>query len=594
MFFKTFFLLLLSVQISFGQINISNSKAGKKIKANLDKAMVNTKRFKNINLLNMRQGDTTSIWVIMPGMVEPIKMPAEKMGNQFIVQGDIVLSNNQILDISPNATKRQAKGKYAVARQALSGKDNGQWLLSGDYIHLWEYGVIPYSINKNVSDELRDVINDAIKTINEECRGAIRLRPKVSKDEDYVAFIFDKDLAPGVGNSCIGRAGGRQFIRLSKEVIESTVIHEILHAAGAYHEHARTDRNNYINVEWTNVQWGKKHNFLRFGPFFLGRNYTSYDYASIMHYGKRTFGVKKKSGQRKQTIFPVGDYKGRIGGNKLSKRDIEGLVKMYSRDKWMVSLGGTSIWVPLNNSKVPLHKMATGDFDGNGTTDMFYANGSTWRIAFDGSQRWTKVNNSKIEVNQLLFGDFDGDGKTDVFYANGKKWQVSFGARSGWQTINKSKIRKNQLMLGHFDNDNKIDVFYANGKEWKFSSGGRSSWKMLNAKTTITKNKLVIGRFNADKLSDVLFMSGKKWKISTSGRHKFRVWNDSAITKDKIRAGDFNGDGKTDILYANGRNWRVSYSAIKSWEVLNRSKVRKIKTGDFDGDGKTDVIRAVE
>ena len=82
----------------------------------------------------------------------------------------------------------------------------------------------------------------------------------------------------------------------------------MLHCLGFFHEHNRIDRDNFVKVNWENIQAGLASNFYKArdpgrvlprcrdlkGPNFddcdngwpEDTHGTPYDYSSIMHYGK--------------------------------------------------------------------------------------------------------------------------------------------------------------------------------------------------------------------------------------------------------------------------------------------------------------------
>ena len=582
LFFMLSSIPLFSQQPKIIKVNPNKSHLNKK-NSHLDNVnfpAVDYSRIRKINL-NVKQNVTVKIWVMMAGMHKPIKIDAVKKGDYFIYQDDILIHPNQILDANQD---NQANSEYRTRTQALVAMDNVKY--NGEYLFLWQFGKIPYTISSSIRNDaaIFKSVQDAISDINRVTGGALTLKAR-SNEKDYLDFKKDNSI-PGGGFSSIGRVGGKQELLLSDRSNKGTVLHEILHAAGVYHEHTRVDRDNYVSIQWSNIEDETKNNFMRFGPFFLGDVYSNYDYGSIMHYPLDAF-AKNNIGK---TIIPLKSYSGTIGHkDKLSAQDIHGLKRLYSSQKWMISIDGTSHWQHLNASKIKNKDLASGDFNGDGKTDIFYADGKKWQVSYGGVNAWQNLNTSSKKTADLMFGDFNGDGKTDVFYADGKKWQVSYSGSGGWVNVNKSKEKKSRLMIGDFNGDRKSDIFLADGKEWLVSYGAKAKWINLN-KSTTKKSSLIVSDFNGDGKSDVLHTSGSEWKIIINGRGNWKRHNLSTITKNKLQYGDFNGDGKSDIFYADGKKWQVSYSGSGRWKTINKSSYTNLKIGHFDDNRKSDVI----
>lgn len=113
---------------------------------------------------------------------------------------------------------------------------------------------IPYVL----SDDLDPAVVSAIEAATYALRNHTCLDLVVRTDEpSYIKFVS------GLGcSSAVGKVGGEQHIVLSKECSGTgSVLHEIMHALGFWHEHSRPDRDEHIRVMWKNIDKSLQHNF---------------------------------------------------------------------------------------------------------------------------------------------------------------------------------------------------------------------------------------------------------------------------------------------------------------------------------------------
>ncbi|KAL1477754.1 hypothetical protein MTO96_035502 [Rhipicephalus appendiculatus] len=112
---------------------------------------------------------------------------------------------------------------------------------------LWPGGVIPYTVDMFFRYEGK--ITHVRQWMNMiEYLTCLRFVER-TWEEDYI-HIYS-----GVGcYSYVGRIGGQQALSLGRGCLyEGTVVHELLHAAGFYHMHTRPDRDEYLDISWTNI-----------------------------------------------------------------------------------------------------------------------------------------------------------------------------------------------------------------------------------------------------------------------------------------------------------------------------------------------------
>ena len=198
---------------------------------------------------------------------------------------------------------------------------------------LWPNAEVPYQFSSNLSTHLRLRIRNAMD--HWEDNTCLRFTAH-NGESDYVECI-------SITNSCIanlGKIGGRQFINIVDGCSFGTVIHEIGHTVGFWHEQSRPDRDNYVWINESNVMAGLKYNFMKRSSTQINSRGYEYDYGSIMHYsttefvrencsGCKTIEVNNNTAYVKQGS-PVIGHGLKLG---LSKGDIQQANNLYSCPK---------------------------------------------------------------------------------------------------------------------------------------------------------------------------------------------------------------------------------------------------------------------
>ena len=80
-----------------------------------------------------------------------------------------------------------------------------------------------------------------------------------------------------------------------KLFVTGIVMHELMHAAGFWHEQSRADRDDYITINWSNIRKGMEYNFLKYDLRKIDHLGAKYDTCSVMHYGAYAFAKVRNS-----------------------------------------------------------------------------------------------------------------------------------------------------------------------------------------------------------------------------------------------------------------------------------------------------------
>ena len=261
-----------------------------------------------------------SATIQLPGHKQPIAVKFKVEHGRAIFQGDIDLGRADRLQ-PPAGRFRSSRRGIGTTTQALSVR-------AGDG-YLWPGGIVPFEFDANLlkpeNQNLRNNVQAAINFYNANTN--LQFLPS----SDALVFLrFKEDSGiSGSGESPVGRvAQGSQTIKLKSTAPTSTIIHEMGHAIGLWHEQSRRDRDTNVEVIFDNILDGEEHNFdkhvddgLDFGP---------YDTNSVMHYSSSAFARRDPlTGRLLTTIRSRIPTAAIAPSATLSPRDIAGINRLY-------------------------------------------------------------------------------------------------------------------------------------------------------------------------------------------------------------------------------------------------------------------------
>ncbi|MFC6592850.1 M12 family metallopeptidase [Deinococcus lacus] len=182
----------------------------------------------------------------------------------MLFEGDIALNRSEKAYQHLVALTDGQLGEQGLSRFAPKGAN-------------WAGNVIPYYWKSGTySADQERVMKNSIARWNEQAGNAVKW---VWDSTPRNAVQFIKGGSGSCGWSYVGSIGGHQQLAISC-FSTHTVIHEMGHAAGLWHEHQRCDRDQYVSIPSSylndSVNFGKNCNIYSYGP---------YDYDSIMNYG---------------------------------------------------------------------------------------------------------------------------------------------------------------------------------------------------------------------------------------------------------------------------------------------------------------------
>lgn len=203
---------------------------------------------------------------IKTGWFRGVKITYERKGGLNFFEGDIVLTDEQV---------KNTPGQPQTEGAGVALKDR------------WPAGRVYYDIGPLVPPRTRQKIAAAIQQYN--YYTPVRWIERYN-EKNYVTFRAGPGQSTD-GSAHIGMIGGQQSVTLGGQAPVGTVVHEMGHAIGLYHEHTRKDRNQYIRIVWANIATDQRHNF---EIYDTGEDRGPFDFKSIMMYWPTSYSINGK------------------------------------------------------------------------------------------------------------------------------------------------------------------------------------------------------------------------------------------------------------------------------------------------------------
>jgi hypothetical protein len=251
------------------------------------------------------------------------------------------------------------------------------------------------------------------------------------------------------------------------------------------------------------------------------------------------------------------------------------------------------------------------DINNDGKSDIFFTQASTHQLVywlmqgakFAGWKGFTTAPNYQL----IATGDFDGDGYTDLLWNAGGTLHMWHNSRNGYFADKTFLAAPSSdwhvIGTGDIDGNGSDDIFWysANTHQlvwWLVQGASYKGYGSANVTSGFTPRG--VGDLNGDGLADVVWTdSSNKLYVWIGDSTKFTQYLSNGYIGTSWVAsgiGDVDGDGNDDVIW-----YRPDGGGLQYW-LMKGSQVTAYKAmaagasyvfagvGDFDGDGYADVL----
>jgi len=176
----------------------------------------------------------------------------------------------------------------------------------------------------------------------------VQFRARTSTDQYYIRIVNGDGCSSYVGMNAGVQMERTVTLQSSGCLSNGTIMHELYHTLGFYHEQSRPDRDDYITVNYANIQSGMASQFQKYDDSTTNTYNYPYDYTSVMHYSAYAFSANNLPTITPRENVTLGQR------NTLSTNDIRVLRLLYN-----CSANGVTIPTPTAQTTVNIYTVNT-------------------------------------------------------------------------------------------------------------------------------------------------------------------------------------------------------------------------------------------
>src|SRR4051812_2096074 len=255
-----------------------------------------------------------------------------------------------------------------------------------------------------------------------------------------------------------------------------------------------------------------------------------------------------------------------------------------------------------------------GDFNGDGTSDLAWFNGTTgsvdiWKLQDGGWVGSVDAGSHPTGYQSVGTGDFNHDGTSDLLWFNAVTRDVDVwkgGTLAGSVDIGAHPAGYQPVLAGDFTGDGTSDVLWFNPTTrdvdlWKISNDQWAASIDIGTHPAGYQPALA-GDFNGDGTSDVAWYNSTTgeidiWKISKAEWAGSVGVGPHPAGWQPLGAADFNHDGASDVVWYNPTNNNIDVWLMKNgqWSASvnigsHPAGAVAVGVGDFDHNGVNDIM----